>query len=77
MVNFEIEKSFRDIPKRSFCNSEIVDGSGGMNAICSRLKVADGVISGRDVDTFRFDAYVNLWIASFSDFREYLIQPFM
>ena len=29
------------------------DGSGGVNAICSRLEVFDGVISGGDVETFR------------------------
>ena len=33
--------SFQDFPNSSFC-----DGSGGVNAICSRPEVVDDVISG-------------------------------
>ena len=39
--------SFRDFPKRLFCDGEVGDGSGGMNAICSLPEVAGDVISGR------------------------------
>ena len=39
---------------------EVSDGCGGMNAICSRPELADDVISGTDVNTFRHYAYVNL-----------------
>ena len=55
VVNFECGSfsTFRDFPKRSFCDAEVGDGSGGMNAICIRWEVADHVISGNDVDTFR------------------------
>ena len=51
------------------------DGSGGMNAICSRPEVADDVISGEDVETLRNNSYVNLWVASFSSFQENRNQP--
>ena len=44
--------TFLNIPKRSFCDVEVGDGSGGMNATCSRPEVADDVISGIYVDTF-------------------------
>ena len=47
-VDFE-DASFstlQDFPKRSFCHSEVCDGSGGMNTICSRPEVADDVVSG-------------------------------
>ena len=69
--------TFRDFPKRKLCHGEVGDGSGGMNAICIRSEVADDVISGIDVDTFRCYACVNLWVASFSSFLENLNQPFM
>ena len=38
-VNFEDASftTFRDFPKPSFCDSEVGDGSGGMNAICMHL----------------------------------------
>ena len=55
MINFEGASfsTFRDIPKRSFCDSEIGDGSGGINAICSRPGVAGDIISDND-NTFRY-----------------------
>ena len=37
--------------------------TGGMNAICSRPEVVDDVISGTDVDAFRFYASMNLCVA--------------
>ena len=46
--------TFRDVPKRSFCDSEIGDGSSGMNVICNRPEVADDVISGKVVDNFLY-----------------------
>ena len=63
--------------KISFCHGEVGDGSGGMNAICSRLEVADDVISGIHVDTFRYYICVSLLVAIFSSFKENLDQPFM
>ena len=42
--------TFRDFPKRSSSHGEVGDSSGGMNVICSRPEVADGVITGRDVN---------------------------
>ena len=56
VVNFEGTKfiTFRDLSKRSFCDGEVGDGSGDTNAICSRPEVADNVISGTDVDSFRY-----------------------
>ena len=80
MVNFEVAsfRSFREFLKRSFCDGEVSDGSGGINTICSRLKAADDVISGKDVvDTFKYYVCVNLCIVIFSSFREYLNQPLM
>ena len=55
MVNFEVASSsnVRDFSKRSFCDGEVGDGSGGVKAICSRPKVADDVISGEDAETFQ------------------------
>ena len=41
-----------------------------MNAICSRPEVADVVISGEDVEAFRYYACVNLLVAIFSSFEE-------
>ena len=51
VVNFEVasSSSFRDFPERLFCDAEAYSGSGGLNAICSRLEVADDVISNRDL----------------------------
>ena len=50
-------------------DGRVGDGSGGMNAICSRPDVADDVISGNDIATFRCYAYVNLRVAMFSSCR--------
>ena len=63
--------------KKSFPDAKVGGGAGGTNTICSRPEVADDVISGTDVDTFRFYACVNLWVYSFSGFRKNLNQPFM
>ena len=52
MLNFEIASSsgFQALPKRSFCDGEVGDGSGGMNDICcSRSEAADDVISSEAV----------------------------
>ena len=51
-LNFEVASSisFQGFPKRSLCNGEIGDSSGGANAICSRPEVADDIISGEVVD---------------------------
>ena len=38
MIN---RSNFRYFPKSSFCDGEVGDGSGGVNAICSRPEVAD------------------------------------
>ena len=68
MVRFEGANfsTFRDFPKRSFCDSKVGDGSDGTNVTCSRWEVAaDDVISGNDVDTFRYYACVNLRVAIF------------
>ena len=53
-VNFEGVGfcNFRYFPKMPFCHDEVGDGNGGMHAICSRPEVADGIISGADIDTF-------------------------
>ena len=67
----------RDFPKRSLCHGEVDDGKGGMNAICSRMEVADDVIAGTVVDTFQCYACVKLCVAGLSSFRENLNQPFM
>ena len=48
-----------------------------MNAICSRPEVADDNISGKDVDTFRYYAFVAMRVAIFSSFGENLNQPFL
>ena len=76
MVNFEGASfsTFRDIPKRSFCDGEVGDDSGGMSAICSQPEVADDVISSIDVDTFLYYASVNLRVAKFSSFEKILIR---
>ena len=79
VVDFEgaTFSSFRDFPKTSLCDGEVCDGSGGMNAICSRPEVADVVISGKDVDAFWYYPCVNVWVTIFSGFRENLNQQFM
>ena len=78
MVNFEVtsSSSFRDFPERSFCDGEVGDGSGVMNAICSQPDVADDVISSYDAETFLEYVY-KLCVASFSSLREKLNKPFM
>ena len=65
-INFEDASfsTFRDFPKTSFCQGEVGEGISGMDAMCSRSEVADDVISGTDVDTFRYYAFGN-----FSSFR--------
>ena len=42
--------SFRGLPKRLFCDGEVGDGSGVVNAICSRPEVADDVIYCEDAE---------------------------
>ena len=44
-------------------------------AICCWREVADDVISGYNVDTFRDYHSGNLWVASFSSFLENRTQP--
>ena len=63
--------------KRSFCHSEVGDGSSGMDAICNHSEVADGVIASTDEDTFRVVRLCELWFAAFSSFRENRNQSFM
>ena len=57
VVNSEVASysSYRDFPKRLFCDGEVCDGNGGVNTICSPQVVED-VLSGIDVDTFQFYA---------------------
>ena len=43
-VELASSSSFRDLPKWLFCDGKVGDGSGVMNAICSRPEVADDVI---------------------------------
>ena len=47
MLALVVSKIF---PKIQFCDSEVGDGSGGVNAICSRPDEANDVVSGQDVD---------------------------
>ena len=54
-----------------------VTAARALNAISSRPEVYYHVISGEDVDTFQYYAYVNLWIGIFNSVRESLNQPFM
>ena len=63
--------------KRSFCDDEVGDGSGGMNAICSRPEVADDGISCENAVAFQEYVRINLCVASFSSLLENLNQPFM
>ena len=55
VVNVETanSSSSRDFPKWSLCDSEVGNGSGGVNANCSRPEAADDVISGEDAETFQ------------------------
>ena len=75
VVNFEVASfsSFRDFSKRFYCDG---DSSGGVNAICSRPKVADDVISGEDAETFQEYVCVNLCVAGFNSLRENRNRPF-
>ena len=54
MVNFEVasSSSFRDNRDKIFSDAEVGGGACGINAVCSRLEVADDVISGYNVETF-------------------------
>ena len=63
--------------RKQFCDGEVGDKTSSMNAIRSPPEAADNVISGKDVETFRCYACVNLWVANFSNFRENLNQSFM
>ena len=54
--------------KRSLCDGEVGGGSGSVNTIYSRKEVADDLISGQDVETYRDYVCVNLWVASVSSF---------
>ena len=47
MLALVVSKIF---PKIQFCDSEVGDGSSGVNAICSRPDEANDVVSGQDVD---------------------------
>ena len=55
MVNFKVASfsRFQDCLTRFFCDGEVGlgDGSGGMNAICSRNEEADDVISDEGAST--------------------------
>ena len=44
---------FQDYREKIFPDAEVVGGAGCINAICSRPGVADYVISGYNVETFR------------------------
>ena len=79
-VNFEDAIYSFGTFREAYSKDHFSDGSGGMNAICSPPEVADDVMFGKDVDTFRFYAIENLLViinAIFSSFRENLNQPFM
>ena len=45
--------SFREFPKRLFCDGEVGEESGGVNAIWCRPEVVDDVISCEDADIFQ------------------------
>ena len=51
MVNFEIVScsSFRGSPDSSFCDGDVGDGSGGVNAICSPPEIPDDIVYSEDV----------------------------
>ena len=71
-LNVEVVGSttFKDFPQKSSCDSETGGCSGSANAICSRLEIADHVISGENAGTFRDYYVVNLQVAGLSSFRE-------
>ena len=56
IANFQVANfsTFRDIPKRSFCDGEVGDLGVGMNTICSWPEVVDDVVSGKHVYNFRY-----------------------
>ena len=68
VLNLEVasSRSFRDFPKRSICDGEVGDGSGGVKSICSRPTVTTGSIWWRhfqwDVKTFREYVCLHLWV---------------
>ena len=45
--------AFSEIMGKIFPDPEVDSGAGGTNAICSRPEVANDVISGRNVESFR------------------------
>ena len=55
MVNFEVARCsiFRDNLENIFPGADDSGGAGGINAICNRPAVADDVVSGCNVETFR------------------------
>ena len=55
MVKFVVASCsiLRDNREKIFPNAEVSSGAGGINAICSRLEVADNVISNYSVENFR------------------------
>ena len=55
MVNFEVASCsiFQDNREKKFPDAEVGGGAGDINAICSRLEVANDIISGYNVETFR------------------------
>ena len=57
---------------RDFQNDNFVtvkSAAVAVNAICSRLEVADNIISGESVDSFWDFIGVSLWFGNFSGFR--------
>ena len=55
MVNFEVASCsiFPDNREKKLPDAEVGTGAGGINAICSRHEVADDIIDGCSVETFR------------------------
>ena len=74
MENFEVasSNSFGDNREKIFLDTEV---AGGINA--SQPEVADDVISGYNLDTFRDYYAENLRVASFSSFPVDRNQPLM
>ena len=52
-MSFLLAAAFSDIIEKKFPGAEVSGGASGLNAICSRPGVANDVISGLNVDTFR------------------------
>ena len=80
MVNFEVASfsSFQDFTKRLFCDGEVGDGSSGVNAIWNQPEDLITTFPVRMQRPSRnMSTGINLWIASFSSFRENPNQPFM